>query len=217
MTTSLDRLDELLGGGLPRCSLVTVAGLPGAGKSILVFHVLARQALEGQTTLYLSTTHQPVSKFRAQYSSLDFLTKDGLMDRIGLRSLDPESERDLTSLLKDLVGLIRERDYRVVAIESFRAIASMAQGKQEIWQFLSQLSTELVSTDCTALLVGEYRLPDDLDLPEFAMSDVVLGLEVQRQTLDDHRLLRVYKMGGPHQAGANAFLIDNDGIQFLQA
>ena len=49
------------------------------------------------------------------------------------------------------------------------------------------------------------------------MSDVVLGLEVQRQTLDDHRLLRVYKMGGPHQAGANAFLIDNDGIQFLQA
>ena len=183
----------------------------------MVFHVLARQALEGRTTLYLSTTHQPASKFRAQYSSLEFLTKDGLLDRIGLRSLDPESESNLTSLLKDLVSLIRERDFRVVAIESFRAITAMAQGKQEIWQFLGHLSNELASADCTALLVGEYQLPQDLGLPEFAMSDVVLGLEVDRQAMDDNRLLRVYKMGGPHQAGANAFLINHDGIKFLQA
>ena len=41
VSTGLDWLNRLLGGGLPAQSLVVLAGVPGSGKSILAFHILA--------------------------------------------------------------------------------------------------------------------------------------------------------------------------------
>ena len=40
VSTRLDWLDRILGGGLPAQSLVVLAGAPGSCKSILAFHLL---------------------------------------------------------------------------------------------------------------------------------------------------------------------------------
>lgn len=70
--------------------------------------------------------------------------------------------------------------------------------------------------NCISFLVGEYSLPRDLDLPELAMADVVIYLEVDRLVAYDLRTLRIYKMrGGKYVEGRQAFQVDNDGIQFL--
>lgn len=67
-----------------------------------------------------------------------------------------------------------------------------------------------------AVLVGEYSLPRDLDLPELAMADLVIYLEVERLVTSDLRTLRIYKMrGGQYTEGQWAFRINDDGIQFL--
>ena len=66
--------------------------------------------------------------------------------------------------------------------------------------------------------MGEYRLPEDLDLPEFAMADVVLYLDVETQPGSDVRTLRIYKFrGGPYVQGRTAFTITGEGIQFVEA
>ena len=68
------------------------------------------------------------------------------------------------------------------------------------------------------LLVGEYSLPRDLDLPELAMADVVIYLEVERLVASDLRTLRIYKMrGSKYVEGRQAFYVNDDGIQFLGA
>ena len=202
----------------PLCASVCVAGVPGAGKSILVFHVLARQAVEGHSTFYVSTTHQPATKLRAQYASLNFLSTERLFDRIRLRTLDPQSEGNLTTMLRVFVEVMMESQCRVMAVYSFQAIADMAQSRKELWQFLGRLSNELARVDCTVLLVGEYTLPGDLTLPEFAMADVVIDLEVDRQAAYEMRTLRLYKLrGSSYKAGGFSFSINHDGIQFAQA
>ena len=177
VSTGLDWLDRILGGGLPAQSLVVLAGVPGSGKSILAFHLLAQAALESGNAMLVTTTHQPVSKMRAQYSGLNFLGPTGVFDQLDVLELDTDIEDDT---------------------------------------LLRLLNAQLVENNCLGLLVGEYSLPRDLDLPELAMADVVIYLEVERLVASDLRTLRIYKMrGSKYVEGRQAFFVDDDGIQFL--
>ena len=72
-STGIERLDRILGGGLPQRALVAIAGAPGTGKSILVLHILAEAVNRGHHASYLTTTHQPVTKIGDQYGNLSFL------------------------------------------------------------------------------------------------------------------------------------------------
>jgi circadian clock protein KaiC len=82
VSTGLEWLDQLLGGGLPRQSLVVIAGPPGAGKSTLAFHMMAEAVLQDTNAMLVTTTHQPVSKLRTQYGHLSFLGPTGALDKM---------------------------------------------------------------------------------------------------------------------------------------
>jgi circadian clock protein KaiC len=217
VSTGVDRLDQLLGGGLPRQSLVVVAGLPGSGKSILTFHIMAAAVRQGATTMLVTTTHQPSSKLRVQYGNLSFLRQSGVLDQMEFLELDTGIEdQTLLQLLNTIVLRIQERRVGVAVVDSFRAISDLAQSKSRIWRFLGSLSEQLVEHNCIGILVGEYSLPRDLDQPEIAMADVVIYLEVERQATSEVRTLRVYKLrGGSYTEGRQAFNITDDGIRFL--
>ena len=104
----------------------------------------------------------------------------------------------------------------MAVIDSFRAISDMAPDRPQLWRFLGTLSAQMVEHNCVCLLLGEYSLPKDLDLPEMAVADVVIYLELERLITSDLRTLRIYKArGSPYKDGRQAFYLDDDGIQFL--
>ncbi len=217
VSTGLGQLDALLGGGLPAESLVTIAGVPGAGKSIMVLHGLAHALRQGHHALYVTTTHHPHDKLRRQYSSLSFLEAEGLIDNLDFFELGPQLRSgELVEFLNAVVRRLQECETKVLAIDSFRVISDMARSRGEIWRLLGELCRQLVLVGCVGILVGEYTLPRDLDLPEFAMADVVIGLDVERKLTSDLRTLRLYKLrGGAYDQGQLAFDIGRDGIRFL--
>ena len=219
VSTGLDWLDRILEGGLPAQSLVVLAGVPGSGKSILAFHLLAQAALESGNAMLVTTTHQPLSKMRSQYSGLSFLGPTGVFDALDVLELDTDIEGDtLLRLLNSIVSRIQDHKVGVAAIDSFRAISDVSPNRGQLWRFLGTLSAQLVENNCLGLLVGEYSLPRDLDLPELAMADVVIYLEVERLVASDLQTLRIYKMrGSKYVEGRQAFYVNNDGIQFLGA
>lgn len=216
VSTGLEWLDQVLGGGLPSQSLVVVAGLPGSGKSVLTFHFMAEAVRRGATTMLVTTTHQPASKLRGQYGNLSFLRQAGVLDKMEFLELNTGvQEQALLQLLNTIVLRIQERKVGVAVVDSFRAISDLAQSRSQVWRFLGSLSAQLVQNDCIAILVGEYSFPRDLDTPEVSMADVAIYLEVERQPSAETRTLRVYKArGGPYQEGRHAFYITDDGIQF---
>ena len=113
---------------------------------------------------------------------------------------------ELSSLLNMVVQSVQEKKIRVTAIDSFRAISDVAPSRGDIWRFLGELSQQLINRDCIGLLLGEYSIPRDLDLPEFAMADVIIHLEVDRQVGSDVRTLRILKLrGGAYLEGRSAF------------
>ena len=216
-STGIDRLDQVLEGGLPPSSLVAVAGAPGTGKTILALHMLARAIFEGSRGLYVTTTHAPLSKFLDQYRSLSFMNVTGAVDRLDFLDLRPQLQSsDLSELLNVVVRRIQEDDLRIVAIDSFRAISDHAESRSEMWRFLGEFCQQLIEMDCIGLLLGEYSFPRDLDLPEFAIADVVIHLEIERQVASDLRTLRVHKLrGGSYVPGRLAFTVTEQGIEFF--
>ena len=80
-------------------------------------------------------------------------------------------------MLNTIVGRIQERQVGVVVIDSFRAISDIAPSRAQVWRFLGTLSAQLVEHNCVCLLVGECSLPQDLGLPEMAVSDAIIYLE----------------------------------------
>jgi KaiC/GvpD/RAD55 family RecA-like ATPase/CheY-like chemotaxis protein len=219
VSTGLQWLDHVLGGGLPAQSLVVVAGAPGSGKSVLVLHLMAEAIRRGGNALLVTTTHQPATKLSAQYGNLSFLGPAGVLDRLECFDLDLTLQsQNLSGLLNTIVGRAQEKGVEIAAIDSFRAISDMAQSRAQVWSFLRTLSAQLWEHNFLGVLVGEYLLPRDLDLPEFAMADAVIYLEMERLTSSDLRTLRVYKMrGGRYVEGRQAFHIDDDGIHFIGA
>ena len=210
-------MDQLLGGGLPGQSLVVIAGVPGAGKSILAFHMMAEAVRQGGNAMLVTTTHQPVSKLRTQYGYLSFLGPTGALDKMEFFELDTGvQDATLLNLLNNIVGRVQESRVGIAAIDSFRAISDIAPDRAQVWRFLGTLSDQVVENNCICLILGEYSLPQDLDLPEMAVADVIIYLEVERLTTSDLRTLRIYKArGGPYKDGRQAFYVDDDGIQFV--
>lgn len=224
VSTGVDRLDQLLDGGLPRQSIVVIGGLPGSGKSTLAFHMMAEAVCRGAGAMLVTTTHQPTSKLRAQYNRLNFLGPTGVFDYFDFLELDNSIMKQdasaqgetLVRLLNAVVGRVQEKAVGIVAIDSLRAITDVSESKGQVWRFLGTLSAQLIAHDCIGVLLGEYLLPRDLDLPELAMADVVIYLEVDRLVSADVRTLRVYKVrGGSYTEGRQAFNITDDGISFL--
>ena len=147
--------------------------------------------------MLVTPTRQPVSKMRAQYSGLNFLGPTGVFDQLDVLELDTDIEDDtLLRLINAIVSRIQDLKVRVASIDSFLAISDVSPNRGQLWRFLSTLSTQLVENNCLGLLVSEYSLPRDLDLPELAMADVVIYLEVEWLVAWDLRTLRIYKMRG---------------------
>ena len=215
--TGLDWLDHLLGGGLPKQSLVVIAGVPGSGKSTLAFHMMAEAVKRETNAILVTTTNQPISKLRRQYGNLSFLGPTGALDKLEFFSLDTGvQDATMNNLLNTIVGRLQESDVGVVVIDSFRAISDVAPNRAQLWRFLGSLSANVVDSNCICLLLGEYSLPRDLDLPELAVADVVIYLEVERLTASDLRTLRIYKTRGSGYAeGRQAYTLNSDGIAFV--
>src|SRR3954452_916104 len=71
-----DRLDALLGGGLPANGINLFIGHPGTGKTILAEQYLFRNATEACPGVYLSTISEPLDKLLRYGQSLSFFDND---------------------------------------------------------------------------------------------------------------------------------------------
>ena len=54
--------------------------------------------------MLVTTTHQPVSKMRAQYSGLNFLRPTGVFDQLDVLELDTDIEDDTPLRLLNAIG-----------------------------------------------------------------------------------------------------------------
>ncbi len=158
--TFVEGLDEALGGGIPRGSVVLVAGTPGTMKTALTFSILYGNVKAGSRALYISL-EESQEDLRASMTELGMTGLEDLelyildIGRIRLEHKDEELARNwLDVLQKYIEQRVRVNGFDLIAVDSLEALYSlshMENPRRELFHFFGFLR----SLNATSLLISE--------------------------------------------------------------
>ena len=192
LTTSIQEVDTVLGGGLVAGSVTLIAGQPGIGKSTLLMQ-LASKLASSQPVLYVSgeeSAHQVGSR----------------AERLGATAKSLQIATSTSA--NDIAATIGKGEYKVVIVDSIQMIAvnevSSNAGTVSQITASTQLLTEAAKQSNTAIiLVGHVTKEGSIAGPKVLehVVDVVLQLEGDRY--GGFKVLRAVKnrYGSTNEAG----------------
>jgi circadian clock protein KaiC len=212
LSMGVPRLDEMLGGGLPRGYSILVAGPSGSGKSILAAAFLAEGARCGETGVIAAFERSPNLSYNANLSHLIGTDLVGLIDS---RAPDLSIDEIVWLILCE----IRKRKAQRVVIDSLSgfelAIAPTfrAEFRESLARLVSALTTEGVSVLMTSELEDRYT---DLRFSPYGTAFLTDAIIVQRYIEVDSQLRRMMAVvkvrGSAHSHDLREFTITDDGI-----
>ena len=208
----VDRLDEMLGGGLPRGYSLLVAGPSGSGKSILAASFLQEGARMGETGV-IAVFEQRAN--RSRNPVLDELIKSGRVSLVDSRAPDLSIDEIVMLLIKEIRRLYATR----VVIDSLSAfeVALAPTFREDFRESMLRLVGALAQEGVTVLLTSELEdRYTDLRFSPYGTAFLTDAIIVQRYIEVDSRLRRLMAVikvrDSMHSDELRAYTIDADGI-----
>jgi len=223
--TSIQGLDEITGGGLPKGRPTLVCGGAGCGKTLFAMEFLVRGATQHNEPGVFISFEETEKELTANVASLGF-DLDSLVERkkIWLEHIHIERGEIEQSGEYDLEGLFIRVHHAIESIGAKRVvldtIESLFSGlpnplilRAELRRLLNWLKRKGVTTIITAER-GEGTLTRQ-GLEEY-VSDCVILLDHRVNDQSSIRRLRIVKYrGSTHGTNEYPFLIDEDGFSVL--
>jgi circadian clock protein KaiC len=216
MKTGIEKLDELLGQGIPLGSSLLIAGVAGTGKSVLSLEFIYRGALAGEKGIIFSfeeTEERLLADARGLGFDLEREIERGMVEIAFVAQPDIVVEGDLL--------MIRERietmGARRVAIDSISVFLHKVMNPQIAREKVFQLATivqnaEAVGFFCTDIPYGS-NLISRLGVEETVVDGVVL-LSSTEEGFERQRYIEVYKLRNTaHLKGRHNLVIERGGIR----
>jgi circadian clock protein KaiC len=237
INTGIQRLDELLSGGLPRNSVTLVSGTPGSGKTILCFHYLAEGLKNGEKCLFLSSDER-IENILKQARELGF-DFQRYIENDNLKFMYVDLDR--SNIHKEIEEEIKNGNYCRVVLDSLTPVAEVpvwVSGVHEIIPsdeqskmtrgfptgsipatrvHVRRILSILNKKNCTAMVTSEIpegsRSLSRDTISEFLVDGIILmDLNVDI----DRRKLTVRKMRATrHTLRPQDIMITESGIKFV--
>jgi KaiC/GvpD/RAD55 family RecA-like ATPase len=229
--TYVEGLDEQLDGGIPKGSIVLIAGAPGTMKSSLAYSILYNNALKDIQGVYLTLEQGDVPALMKGlgYDHEKVGEKVGVLDIGELRyAID-----DLSAPVKlsrkdkgDVLGLefymsqmrsIRTKiGYQILVIDSLEALESIIKLENRRYEFF-YLFKWLKELQSTIFIISEVE-PNMLSgtrYDEGYLADGIIHLTLQKvNEVESQRRLQVPKMRGvKHSTDTFALMFEKGGFQ----
>jgi circadian clock protein KaiC len=209
----IERLDAMMGGGLPRGYSLLVAGPSGSGKSILAAAFLVEGARLGETAVFAAFEQRPD---RARGAGIAELVA---ADRIGvIETWAPALSVDEIARLL-ITEITRLKASRVVIDSLSGFLLSLSPTfREDFRESLLRLVSALASTGVTLLMTSELEdRYDELSFSPYGTAFLTDAIIVQRYIEVDSRLQRVMAVvkvrASRHSNELCLFQIDEHGIQ----
>jgi circadian clock protein KaiC len=181
------RLDEMLGGGLPRGYSLLVAGPSGSGKSILAAAFLAEGARNGEAGVIAVFEQRPDRLRNRQLADLIAADRVGLVDT---RAPDLSIDEIVLLILEE----VRRRKASRVVIDSLSGfeLALAPTFRHDFRENLSRMVAALASAGLTVLMTSELEdRYTDLRFSPYGTAFLTDAIIVQRYIEVESRLRRV--------------------------
>ncbi|HEY1012271.1 MAG TPA: ATPase domain-containing protein [Herpetosiphonaceae bacterium] len=217
LALGINRLDDMLRGGLVRQSTTLLLGAPGSGKTMLGTHFLAAGARVGQRGLYLGFNEQPRQLIaKTSQVGLDFgagIDSGQIMVR-WQAPLEPIPDALAAWVIEQVTALGVER----VFIDSLQGLRSGEIYEERFPRFVTALSNKLRAMGVTTVLALELN---DLFSPTIVnpiegispMIDNIIFLRYVELRAQLHRLISVLKTReSDYESAIREFQITPAGI-----
>jgi circadian clock protein KaiC len=214
LSSGSERLDCVLGGGLPTNAINLVIGPPGSGKTILAEQYLFHNATEDRPGLFLSTVSEPFDKVLRYGESLSFFDPDAIGSRVFYDDVGTTLVADgISGMVEKIDSYLKELRPAIIVIDSFKAISAFAADDADFRRFLHDLAGRLTAVTANSFWIGEYQRDAATDAAEFAVADAIVAMDTKRTAERETRVLQVLKLrGSGFLSGEHAYRVTPSGI-----
>ena len=223
--TSIQGLDEITGGGLPKGRPTLVCGGAGCGKTLFAMEFLVRGATQYDEPGVFISFEETEEELTANVASLGF-DLNVLAERkkiwlehihIERNEIEQSGEYDLEGLFIRIHHAIESIDAKRVVLDTVESLFSELPSPQILRAELRRLFHWLKKKGVTTIITaerGEGTLTRE-GLEEY-VSDCVILLDHRVNDQSSIRRLRIVKYrGSMHGTNEYPFLIDKDGFSVL--
>ena len=210
---AVPRLDDMLGGGLPRGYSLLIAGPSGSGKSILASAFLSEGARVGESGVIAAFEQRPDLERTPRLAAL---IETGRVSLVHARTPDLSIDEILHRVVREVSRLKATR----VVIDSLSGfeLALAPTFREDFRESLARMVTTLSSTGVTVVMTSE--LEDryiDLRFSPYGTAFMTDAIIVQRYIELDSRVRRVIAVvkvrASAHSNELREYVIDQGGLR----
>ena len=223
MSTGIDGLDDILGGGLTAHRVYLVEGSPGTGKTTLGLQFLLEGIKLGESCLYitLSETADELEAVAASHGwetgelHLFELATDNVLDPESQQSVFHPSEVELGETTQSVMEMVDRIKPARVVFDSLSEMRLLAQNPLRYRRQILALKQFFSSRQCTVLLLDDKSNLADQHLHSIAHG--VISLEqIAQEFGKERRRCNVIKMRGiKFRGGYHDYVMETGGIRIF--
>jgi circadian clock protein KaiC len=222
ITTGIEGLDDVLGGGLTPNRLYLLEGVPGSGKTTLALQFLLEGARRGEPVLYvtLSESEEELRGVAASHGwSLDGITIRELV--ASEESLRPEdqytmfhpSEIELSETTKTILADVERIQPTRVVFDSLSEFRLLAANPLRYRRQILALKQFFSGRRCTVLLLDDMTSTDhDLQVQSIAHGALRLEQLYPEYGAERRRLIVIKYRGVAFRGGYHDYVIRQGGL-----
>ncbi|MDE1847084.1 MAG: hypothetical protein KGH52_03425 [Candidatus Micrarchaeota archaeon] len=232
--TGIPGLDAMLFGGIPDGNQVVIAGGPGAGKTLISFEYLYRNAKAGNPGVYFALEEDPervLMEAKAAFPELaadidDLISKKKLIidgkaptEKL-LAGADP-SGYEFGKVVSEIEGLVKSIGATRVVVDSASILNILISDQVAYRRSMIEFINDMRRMGVNALLTMEASTPERSKLefkPEFFIFDGIISMYQTGEEEKRIRAMEVIKMRGTrHSFVTTPYEITPGGFKVFSA
>jgi circadian clock protein KaiC len=214
--TGIEKLDALLGEGIPRGSSLLVAGVAGTGKTVLLLEFIYRGALVGEKGILFSfeeTTDRLLATARGMGWDFEREIERGMIDMVFI----PQPEIVVEGHLLMMRERVAAMGARRVAIDSVSVFLHKIKDPQISREKVFQLASIVQNVGAVGFFATDIPYGSK-QISRFGVEETVVDgvflLSSTEEGFERQRYLEVYKLRNTaHLKGRHSMVIGKGGIQ----
>lgn len=220
ISTGIQGLDDILGGGLTPQRVYLVEGSPGTGKTTLGLQFLLDGIAKGEKGLYitLSETADELDAVAASHGwstddiSIYELASDTALDPDAQQSVFHPSEVELGETTRNVMEQVDKILPSRIVFDSLSELRLLAQNPLRYRRQILALKQFFSSRECTVLLLDDKTSQSDQHLHSIAHG--VISLEqIAKEFGNERRRVNIIKMRGiQFRGGYHDYTLETGGI-----